>query len=310
MTTTIITHSDCLKHVTPRGHPERVARLEALNETFAGQDFAQVPRLEADLCSTEHLTLAHPVEYVESIRNRVPAHGFASIDADTHMTPGSWDAACRAVGANIQAVDMVMSGQAENVFCAVRPPGHHAEKTRAMGFCLFGTVAIGALYALENHNLERVAIVDFDVHHGNGTSDILWGEDRIMFASTHEMPLYPGTGYESETGRYGQIINKPLGARSGGVEFKQAINAIIDRLDQFKPEMIMISAGFDAHFDDPLSSLRLEPEDFGWVTETICQLAQAHSNGRIVSSLEGGYSITGLTTSVVEHLNALEGAAQ
>ena len=225
------------------------------------------------------------------------------------MTPGSWDAACRAVGANIQAVDMVMSGQARTFF-VLSDPRTSRRKNPSHGLLPLWDSGNRALYALENHNLERVAIVDFDVHHGNGTSDILWGEDRIMFASTHEMPLYPGTGYESETGRYGQIINKPLGARSGGVEFKQAINAIIDRLDQFKPEMIMISAGFDAHFDDPLSSLRLEPEDFGWVTETICQLAQAHSNGRIVSSLEGGYSITGLTTSVVEHLNALEGAAQ
>ncbi|MCY4446024.1 MAG: histone deacetylase family protein [Rhodobacteraceae bacterium] len=305
--TTILTHPDCLKHITPTGHPERVERLEAINSVLNQKEFTDLNRQEAELCTLEQLMLAHPLDYIKNIESRVPTTGFVSIDGDTHMSPKSWDAACRAVGANIQAVDMVLNDQSNNAFCAVRPPGHHAEKNRAMGFCLYGSVAIAALHALNHHGLARVAIIDFDVHHGNGTSNLLWDERRIFFASTHEMPLFPGTGHVSETGRHNQIVNKPLKSGSGSNEFKDAINQILDRMDQFAPELVLISAGFDAHYDDPLSTLQLTPEDFKWVTEAIVNLAETHCHGKIVSSLEGGYNLAGLTSSLIEHLNVLRG---
>lgn len=305
MNTILFSHSDCIRHVTPRGHPERVERLERLENVFDQPEFAAIERLDAPLCELDRLTLAHPQSYVDQIQNLEPTHGFAHIDADTSMSNGSWNAARRAVGAIVQATDMVFDGSAKNAFCAVRPPGHHAEKTRGMGFCLFGTVAIGALHAIQKHGLERVAILDFDVHHGNGTSNILWDEKRALFASTHEMPLYPGSGYESERGAFDQIINKPLGTGTGSAEFRAAINSIVDRMDKFKPELIFISAGFDAHYDDPLASLRLDEEDFYWATGKMKDLAQIHCMDRLVSSLEGGYSILGLTTSVKAHLTAL-----
>ena len=307
MNTVLFSHSDCTRHITPRGHPERVERLERLEDVFNQPEFTAIERLDAPLCELDHLTLAHPQSYVDQIQNLEPVHGFAYIDADTSMSKGSWNAARRAVGAIVQATDMVFDGRAKNAFCAVRPPGHHAEKTRGMGFCLFGTVAIGALHAIQKHGLERVAILDFDVHHGNGTSNILWDEKRVLFASTHEMPLYPGSGYESERGSFNQIINKPLGTGTGSTEFRTAMNSIVDRMDKFKPELIFISAGFDAHYDDPLASLRLDEEDFYWATGEMKDLARAHCKDRLVSSLEGGYSILGLTTSVRAHLAALMG---
>lgn len=305
MSTILFSHSDCKKHITPRGHPERVERLERLEDVFTQPEFAEIERLEAPLCEFDHLTLAHPQSYVDQIQKLEPTHGFAYLDGDTSMSKGSWNAARRAVGAIVKATDMVFDGSATNAFCAVRPPGHHAEKSRGMGFCLFGTVAIGALHALQKHGLERVAILDFDVHHGNGTSDILWGEQGVMFGSTHEMPLYPGSGYEHEKGKFDQIINKPLGTGSGSLEFREAIKAIVDQMDKFKPELIIISAGFDAHYDDPLASIRLNDEDFYWATKTMKDLARAHCKDRLISSLEGGYSIFGLTTSVKAHLTAL-----
>ena len=307
--TTIFFHPDCKEHITPHGHPERVERLSAIETLLQGDEFIDIPKVEADLCTIDQLLLAHPREYIEGIRARIPTDGLASIDGDTHLSNKSWDAACRAVGANIQAIDLVLSGQSNNAFCSVRPPGHHAEKTRAMGFCLFSSVAIGALHALQHHQLGRVAIIDFDVHHGNGTSDILWDEERIIFSSTHEMPLFPGTGHEFETGTYNQIINKPLGTNSGSEEFKQAIKFILDRVDKFRPELIVISAGFDAHYDDPLSTIQLTEEDFGWATKEIQDLAKVHCGGKIVSSLEGGYSLMGLTKSLAEHLNILKGVS-
>ena len=305
MSTVLFSHSDCNRHITPRGHPERVERLERLADVFKQPELAELKRLEAPLCELDRLTLAHPQSYVDQIQAMEPAHGFAYLDADTSMSKGSWNAARRAVGGIVKAIDMVMEGSATNAFCAVRPPGHHAEKSRGMGFCLFGTVAIGALHARQKYGLERIAILDFDVHHGNGTSNILWEEKWVMFASTHEMPLYPGSGYAHEKGAYDQIINKPLGPGSGSREFREAINTIVDRMDKFQPELIIISAGFDAHYDDPLASLRLNEEDFYWATRAMQDLAHTHCHDRLVSSLEGGYSILGLTTSVKAHLTAL-----
>ena len=305
MGTVLLTHEDCLSHETPPGHPERIARLEMILDRLEGSEFSSLVRIEAPLCSMEALQLCHPLSHIDRIRNAEPARGYHSIDSDTHMSPGSWNAALRAAGACIEAVDRVIGGEAANAFCATRPPGHHAETARAMGFCLFGNVAIGAKHAMSNHGIERVAIVDFDVHHGNGTSDLVWDDENILFASTHEMGIYPGTGAPQETGKHGQIVNKPLHYRSGSREFREAFGEIIDRVDAHRPGLVMISAGFDAHARDPLASLRLEAEDFAWATEQLCDLADTHAGGRVVSALEGGYDLKGLVESVDAHITVL-----
>lgn len=306
MTTALITHRDCLDHVTPPGHPERVARLEAINRRLDAPEFSDLLRLEAPICDPEHLLRVHPQSYIDRVRAKVPASGTASLDPDTHLSPGSLNAALRAAGANVLAVDKVIEGEVRNAFCAVRPPGHHAEAGRAMGFCLFGSAAIGAMHALEGCGLDRVAIVDFDVHHGNGTSDLLWNEGRALFASTHQMPLYPGTGYPSETGAHGQIVNVPLDPGAGGVEFRRAMSdVILPRVREHAPGCIIISAGFDAHRRDPLANLALQTEDFVWATEALCDAADTLCGGRVVSTLEGGYDLDALSDSVAAHLGVL-----
>lgn len=305
MTTLLITHDDCLAHETPPGHPERIARMESLMELFEAPEFASLQRLDAPECTVEQLRYCHPQDYIDRIRKSEPPRGYNSIDSDTHMSRGTWNAAMRAAGACIAAVDRVMAGEVSNAFCAVRPPGHHAETARAMGFCFFGNVAIGARHAMASHGIERLAIVDFDVHHGNGTSDLVWNDANILFASTHEMGIYPGTGHPGECGKFGQIINRPLPGRSGGREFREVYGDIFERIDSHAPELIMISAGFDAHRRDPLASLQLEAGDFAWVTENLCDLADTHSGGRVVSSLEGGYDLKGLTESTDAHLSVL-----
>ncbi len=306
MPTALITHRDCLSHVTPPGHPERVARLEALNALFAAPEFDNLERVEAPLCEQEDLLRLHPQAYVDRVAARLPSSGHASLDPDTHLSPGSLNAALRAAGANVLAAKMVVGGTASNAFCAVRPPGHHAETARAMGFCLFGNVAIGAMHALDALGLERVAIVDFDVHHGNGTSELLWNEPRVLFASTHQMPLFPGTGYASETGTHGQILNVPLPPGAGATAFRRAMSdSILPRIDEQRPGCIFISAGFDAHSRDPLANLELDADDFAWVTSELCDLADTHCDGRVVSSLEGGYDLNGLTDSVAAHVRVL-----
>jgi acetoin utilization deacetylase AcuC-like enzyme len=235
----------------------------------------------------------------------VPTEGWVALDADTHLSPGSLKAALRAVGAATAAVDLVLAGGAGNAFCATRPPGHHAETATAMGFCLFGTVAIAAKRALDHHGLSRVAVVDFDVHHGNGTQDLLWTEARALYASTHQMPLYPGTGSVQETGA-GNIFNAPLRAGDGGEQFREAMGSVIlPALDAFGPDLVVISAGFDAHHRDPLGSLQLTEEDFAWVTLKLMEAAEIHCGGRIVSVLEGGYDLQGLSASVGIHVQAL-----
>ena len=275
MATALITHDECLQHVTPSGHPERVARMETLFELFDQNEFSDLIRCEAPVCSIQHLLRAHPQSYIDAILQAAPDRGFVSLDPDTHVSPGSIDAARRAAGANVLAVDLVLNRKVRNAFCAVRPPGHHAESARAMGFCLFANVVIGALHALEEHDLDRVGIVDFDVHHGNGTSALLWNDERVLFASTHEMPLFPGTGNESETGAHNQIVNAPLRSGSGGVEFRQAMNhRILPALERHQPQCIFVSAGFDAHRRDPLATLNFSEDDFKWATEAICDVAE------------------------------------
>ncbi|WP_093153130.1 histone deacetylase family protein [Aliiruegeria lutimaris] len=306
MTTALFTHSDCLEHETPEGHSERADRLRAIWKALEDPAFDALDRREAPLAERSELLRVHPEAHVAAIEAAIPAEGYVSLDADTHVMAGSLVAALRAVGAVVSAVDAVMAGEVKNAFCAIRPPGHHAERVTPMGFCLFGNVSIGAKRALDHYGLERVAIIDFDVHHGNGTQDLLWDEPRILFCSTHQMPLYPGTGEPRETGAHDNIINAPLPPMSDGAAFRKIMEEqILPALDDFQPELVLISAGFDAHKDDPLAQLNFDVEDFVWVTEKICDIADKHAGGRVVSTLEGGYDLESLAASTAAHVKVL-----
>lgn len=306
MTTALLTHSDCLQHVTPPGHPERVDRLMAIYAALDAIDDAHLARLDAPLGDEAAILRVHPQSHIDRIKAAVPADGFVSLDADTHMSPGSLQAALRGVGAMTKAVDMVLDDEVQNAFAAVRPPGHHAETETPMGFCLFGNIAIAAKHALDVHSLNRVAIVDFDVHHGNGTQDLLWNETRTLFVSSHQMPLYPGSGAANETGVANNVFNVPLDPHTGTKGFRDIYEReVFPALDAFKPELLLISAGFDAHMNDPLANLNFTTEDFGWVTERLCDVADAHCGGRIVSTLEGGYDLDALAASTRAHLEVL-----
>jgi acetoin utilization deacetylase AcuC-like enzyme len=302
--TLIFSHDAALAHVTPPGHPERVARAEAVWAALRqidGLDWREAPFADR----TEVLR-CHPESYLERIEAAIPDQSYVSLDADTHVSPGSLDAALRALGGCTAAVDAVVSGDAQNAFVAMRPPGHHAETATAMGFCLFGNAAIAAKRALDHHGLSRVAVLDFDVHHGNGTQDLLWSEARTLFCSSHQMPLYPGTGGAHETGAHDNVVNAPLAPMTGGAEMRRAWGDIIlPAVDDFAPELIIISAGFDAHARDPLANLNWLEEDFRWVTEAICDVADSHAGGRVVSTLEGGYDLEALAASAAEHVRVL-----
>ena len=306
MTTAYFSHPDCLNHVTPPGHPEQVARLEAIAQRLAMPQFDDLLRLDAPLAEEAEIARCHPPQYADAIKAAVPESGYVSLDADTHMSPGSYAAALRAVGGNLKAVNMVLSGQAQNAFVGCRPPGHHAEQAKPMGFCLFGNVAIAAKYALDHHGLERVAVVDFDVHHGNGTQALLWDEPRVRFVSTHQSPLWPGTGERAERGAHGNVMNLPLAPNSGGTEMRRAMEQhALPMLDDFAPELVLVSAGFDAHMADPLAQLNWTTDDFTWVTRILCDLADDHAGGRLVSTLEGGYDLEALAASVAAHVQVL-----
>lgn len=305
MTTLLLTHPSSLEHDTGPGHPERADRIRAIEQVLAHETFAGLQRAEAPRASREQLELAHPSTYVEGIEKARPGNGRIHLDGDTVMSPGSWEAALRAAGAAIAAVDRVAAGEANNAFCALRPPGHHAERARAMGFCMFSNAAIAGLYARSQHGAKRVAVVDFDVHHGNGTQDIFWNDKDFYYGSTHQMPLFPGTGAVTETG-VGNIFNAPLRAGDGGEQFREAVESrILPSLKTFGPEMLIISAGFDAHVNDPLASIALVEADFAWVTRQLMDVADAHCEGRIVSVLEGGYDLKGLAGSVAAHVATL-----
>jgi acetoin utilization deacetylase AcuC-like enzyme len=306
MSTLLITHPACLDHLTPSGHPERPDRLRALAQAFEDQSFKPLLREQAPMAEAETIALCHPMEYVETIRSAAPDQGLIGLDADTVMSPGSFEAALRCVGGGTLAVDKVMTGEAANAFVATRPPGHHAETERPMGFCLFNSAAIAARYAQRKHGAERVALVDFDVHHGNGSQDIFWADKSVMYCSTHEMPLYPGTGSTGERGEHNTIVNAPLRAGDGGEKFRQAMESVIlPRLREFKPDLLVISAGFDAHTRDPLANLNLVEGDYAWVTQKLMDVANVSAKGRIVSMLEGGYDLQGLSRSAAAHVGEL-----
>lgn len=297
----IYTHPDCLDHLTPPGHPEQVARLRAVDRGLSGLPYA---RLDCPLGAEADLLRGHPQSQIDRIRHATPDQGWAQVDGDTFLSPGSWNAALRAVGGACAAVDAVMA-DAGRAFVACRPPGHHAERETAMGFCLFGTVAIAALRAVQVHGLSRVAVLDFDVHHGNGTQDLLWDQPHIRFVSSHQMPLYPGTGAASERGAHGQITNLPLHSGSDGRAMWAAWEPVLADLRAWSPELVLISAGFDAHRDDPLAGLNWAEADFARLTRAICDLADATCAGRVVSCLEGGYDLPALATSVAAHVQEL-----
>lgn len=301
----LFTHPSSLRHVTPNGHPERIDRIKAVNQILASEHFRDLIRREAPRGRDEDILRAHAYEHLERIRAIAPTEGFEYLDPDTPMSTGTLEAALRAVGAATAAVDAVFQGDADNAFCAMRPPGHHAESRRAMGFCLFNQAAIAAHYARERYDAERVAVVDFDVHHGNGTQEIFWSDPGLFYGSTHQMPLFPGSGDVQETGE-GNIFNAPLRAGDGSEQFREAMSSVIlPALDAFVPDLVIISAGFDAHHRDPLGSLQLTEEDFAWVTLKLMEAAEIHCDGRVVSVLEGGYDLQGLAASAGIHVQAL-----
>jgi acetoin utilization deacetylase AcuC-like enzyme len=310
MTTALISHPACLDHDTPPGHPECADRLRAVLHALEAREFGGLMRLEAALAGEESLLRAHTRSEIDQVL-RVHAaeaerNGHSYIDGDTSMSPGSAQAALRAAGSVISAVEEVAAGRIGNAFCAVRPPGHHAERDRAMGFCLFNNIAIGALHARDVAGFARIAVVDFDVHHGNGTQDIFFGDPNLFYASTHQFPLYPGTGRPSEKGVAGNIFNAPLPPGADGSAFRAAFeNLLLPALDRFAPDFIFISAGFDAHRADPLAQLNLDESDFAWATREICAIAAIHAGGRVVSTLEGGYDLDALARSAAAHVRAL-----
>jgi acetoin utilization deacetylase AcuC-like enzyme len=308
MTTLLYTHPACLEHDPGRHHPESPARLRAVLTALGEPEFARLERREAPEATLDDLVRVHPRRQVERILSSVPRSGHVGIDADTILSPASGAAALRAAGAVVAAVDAVVSEHADNAFCAVRPPGHHAEPERAMGFCLFNNAAIGALRAREIHGLARVAVIDFDVHHGNGTQAAFEADGSLFYASTHQHPLYPGTGAASETG-VGNIVNVPLRPMSGSGQFRLAMSQrILPALDVFRPDLVLVSAGFDAHKNDPLAQLMLEDGDYTWVTEKLLEIVYRHAKGRLVATLEGGYDLASLGACVAAHIRVLMSA--
>ena len=300
----LYTHTACLKHLPGPGHPESPARLAAVLESLDTDRFATLDRIEAPRVTRAQLERVHSAGLIDEIFAAAPQQGFAQLDADTTMSPDSLEAALRAAGALCAAVDALVDGAATRAFCAVRPPGHHATRDTAMGFCLFNNIAVGAAHALSK-GVKRIAIVDFDVHHGNGTQDIFAHDARVLYASTHQWPLYPGTGAPDEIG-VGNIVNAPLAPAASSFAFREVCReTVLPAVENFKPELVMISAGFDAHYLDPLANLNLGAPDYEWITHELVEIARRHARGRIVSTLEGGYSLSALRQSTAAHVGAL-----
>ena len=306
MTTLLISHPACLAHDMGEGHPERPERLRAVERAFESENFQMLARDAAPRAEISSIARVHPLEYIEALRAATPTQGLTVIDQDTSMSPGTFEAALRSAGGAIFAVDEVMSRKVRNAFVATRPPGHHAERATPMGFCFFNNAAIAARHAQAVYGAGHIAIVDFDVHHGNGTQHIFWDDPNVMYASTHEMPHYPGTGSLGERGEHDQIVNAPLRAGDSGEVFREAMEtAILPRVDDFAPDLIIISAGFDAHRRDPLGNLNLVEADYVWATRKLMEIAQRRCAGCIVSVLEGGYDLEGLARSAAAHVTAL-----
>jgi acetoin utilization deacetylase AcuC-like enzyme len=306
MPTAFITHADCLKHQMGAWHPESPDRLTAIEDQLIASGVgAHLARYEAPLAADEELARVHPLDYVRAIRDSAPETGTVHLDPDTAMNPHSLRAALRAAGAAVLATDLVMRGEADAAFCSVRPPGHHACRARPMGFCIFNNVAVAARHALAAHGLERVAIIDFDVHHGNGTEDIFANDGRVLMVSTFQHPFYPYSGTEAPAQN---MVNVPLAAGAGSKQFRDAVSkAWVPALEAFQPQLVLFSAGFDAHEEDDMAMLRLSDADYAWVTREVKAVADRHARGRIVSMLEGGYALSALGRSVVQHLRVLAG---
>jgi acetoin utilization deacetylase AcuC-like enzyme len=306
VTTAFITHADCLKHDMGRGHPERPERLGAIEDQLIASGIEKLlVRHEAPLATDEQLARVHPIEYVRAVREAAPEHGTVHLDPDTAMNPHSLNAALRAAGAAVLATDLVMNGEASSAYCNVRPPGHHACRARPMGFCIFNNVAVAARHAMHAHGVERVVIVDFDVHHGNGTEDIFSDEEGVLMVSTFQHPFYPYSGTEDPAPN---MVNVPLSAGAGSKQFREAVTRHwIPALEHFRPQLVIFSAGFDAHAEDDMAMLRLVDDDYGWVTAQLKAVADRDAGGRIVSMLEGGYSLSALGRSAVQHLRVLAG---
>ncbi len=306
MSTLLITHPALLEHLTPLGHPERPDRLRAIERALEAEKFQTLARSQAPLASLETIALCHPMDYISEVREAAPREGLIHLDADTAMSPGTFEAALRAAGGAIHAVDEVLGKKAANAFVAARPPGHHAETARPMGFCLFDNAAVAARYAQQSYGIASAAIVDFDVHHGNGSQEIFWSDKTVMYCSTHQMPLFPGTGAVGETGEHNTIVNAPLRPGDGGAAFRAAFETrILPRLSEFKPELVIVSAGFDAHMRDPLANINLAEADFIWATQKIMDVADSCAGGRVISLLEGGYDLQALGNSVAAHVATL-----
>ncbi|WP_113260012.1 histone deacetylase family protein [Agrobacterium cavarae] len=305
MATRLYEHPIFLEHITPEGHPERPDRLRSLNIALEHPNFERLVRKQAPQANEDAVLLAHPESHLLSVMRQIPEEEgeINRIEADTYASPKSLQAALTGIGAAMAAVDDVFKGEADNVFVASRPPGHHAETEKAMGFCLFNNAAIAARHAQKVHGAERVAIVDWDVHHGNGTQDIFWNDTSVLFCSTHQMPLYPWSGDKNETGVKNNVVNAPLSPNTGSDHFREAFKSrVLPAIAEFSPDLIIISAGFDAHHRDPLAQINLVGEDFDWATGRILEMADKYAGNRVVSLLEGGYDLEGLAESAAMHI--------
>lgn len=306
MSVLFVTDDIFLSHDTGPGHPESIDRIRSVNDALADEDFSGLLRRVAVDATDEQMAAPHSEQLVQAILEAAPDDGYRHVDPDTVMSPDTGEAIRKGAGALVSAVDAVVTGEAASAFCAVRPPGHHAERGRPMGFCLVNNVAVAALHARAQHGLTKIAVVDFDVHHGNGTQDIFWNDPDLFFASSHQYPHYPGTGASDESGAHGNIVNAPLPAGTDGGGFRKAFERdILPALDSFAPDFVLISAGFDGHKDDPLSDMGLEEDDFFWATRQILAVAHRHADGRVVSALEGGYNLRALGASAAAHVKAL-----